>query len=210
MATVKPPIKMNPFDSMSSLGESKSSAHYFATSILTSSTKSMPSFSSSTTTSMSNLSSTSENHLGEEDKLNLHLGHYSIKFIFGLGVGIGLGSGITLFYWGLADADTIMRTAQSTEMTLLVLESILAMFFCTALTIAMFEMISFEESGSTIGSKIGKYSSATVCFTVVDFATKLATFFSDLAIATTVTCQSLKNDPTGAVAAQRKVSCWLL
>ena len=204
IATVKPhDNNMNPLDSMSSLGGSKSSAHYFATSILTSSTKSMPSFSSSTTASMSNLSFTSENHLGEEDKLNLHFGHYSNKFIFGqllgLVVGIGLGSGIVLFYWGLADADTIMRAAQS--MTFRVLESILAMSFFTAFTIAIFEMTSFGESGSIIGSKIGKYSSPTVCITVVDCATKLTHFFSDLALATTLTCNSLTHDPTAAVAA---------
>jgi hypothetical protein len=155
---------------------------------------------------MSNLSSTSENHLDEEeDKVNLHLDHYSIKFIFGqllgLVVGIGLGSGIVLFYWGLADVDTIMRTAQSTEMTFRVLESIFVLSFFTALSIAIFEMISFGDSGSIIGSKIGKYLSPTICITIVDCATKLAHFFTDLALATTLTCKSLKNDPTEAVVA---------
>ena len=138
--------------------------------------------------------------------MNLHLDHYSIKHLFGqlisLVVGIGLGSGIVLFYWGLADVDTIMRTAQSTEMTFRVLESIFVMSFFTALTIAIFEMISFgDDSGSIIGSKIGKYLSPTICITVVDCATKLAHFFTDLALATTLTCKSLKNDPTEALVA---------
>jgi hypothetical protein len=145
---------------------------------------------------------TCHHHLQKPERSRFH----SIKLIFGqllsLVVGIGLGSGIVLFYWGLADVDTIMKTAQSTEMTFRVLESIFVMSFFTALTIAIFEMISFgDDSGSIIGSKIGKYLSPTICITVVDCATKLAHFFTDLALATTLTCKSLKHDPTEAVAA---------
>lgn len=185
MAIDSPPFNINP-PRRGILGRT-SSVQHFADSIT-----------SSTTTSLKTVCADPGKEGIEEGEVDIglkFLDHQPISCIL-LGAIIGLGSGIVVFYCGRAGTEVVMAGSPSTGLLLVrVLECIFVPLFVFSLVIGLLEILSLGESGSVIGAYLGRYAGTTVCAAVVDWATTVANFFSDLAVATTVASQAQYKSP---------------